>query len=208
MRFDEGPVHETTWSVWDSSYASGSYEGATYSETAYTGRGPWWLTEQLRKGRRLRLELTFRGAGRHVVEFDLMGFNRVTSQCGEGAWAHALHEQHLETKERQRENETTWRKLALDEWKTSTAFRVMDLLAALESGDAEGTRRAAQSILITYKRNSETWLVMKGATECAPCAGHAKLKEWLKTLLEEQMPFACSTSWAMKYVAECREFAK
>ena len=43
----------------------------------------------------MRLELTFRGAGRHVVEFDLVGFTATSSQCGEGKWAQALREQHL-----------------------------------------------------------------------------------------------------------------
>ena len=107
MRFDDGPVHETTWSVWDSSYASGKYEGASYTETAYTGRGPWWFTEQLRKAKRLRLELTFRGAGRHVVDFDLMGFSATSSQCGEGKWAHTIREQHLADKQRQKEYEAS-----------------------------------------------------------------------------------------------------
>ena len=84
MRFDDGPVHTTKWNVWK------NHDGATYTETAYTGRGPRWLTEQLRAGKRLRLEIAFRGQSRKVVVFDLNGFTATAKRCGGGAWMEAI----------------------------------------------------------------------------------------------------------------------
>ena len=88
------------------------------------------------------------------------------------------------------------------------AFRLKELLAAMASGDEERTRKAARSVLLGYQPHSETWLVMRGVMECAPCTANSELKEWLEAELEEEMSSACSTSRAAKYVPECRDYAR
>ena len=98
MRFDHGAVHETRWTVWE----RGS-KGASYTETSYTGRGSGWLTENLRAGARLRMELDFAGVGRRVLQFNLNGFTAASSRCGRGEWARAQQEKAKAERNRMKE---------------------------------------------------------------------------------------------------------
>ena len=204
MRFDEGETHTTKWTVWDSGYEDAQFEGASYTETAHTDRGPWWLTEQLRDGTRLLVEILFRGFGRHVMSFDIAGFDEVASECGEGKWAKAQREDHLAAKQMEAEWDTQERERALQWWKRSTAYAITEILTGISSSDAERIRNAAAPVLLRYKSGSDTALLMNEVIACTPCTDRPDLVPRLEALRDGDMDLACAGFGTEKHVPECQ----